>query len=255
MKKKMKKYLLWTAFVILILATWAVSLAPFVVPRLSQNGAAPSAPRAQAVILPCKRVTEVLEKQLRQIEETKEASYYLERAKMLNRLSLEACTEEERERYFQKALAELQVADALRALDSVVTDVSRQVGFYWKERAEFFRLHRMADRELEIYEELLEIPGRGRDIYALARKAEVFARIGRLADAIDVYADVAEICRTSNSPDCYLAAVQFADLLEENADSRTIIAGLKRRWPREPDLRDLFKVNGAAAARIRAVLK
>ena len=98
-------------------------------------------------------------------------------------------------------------------LSAPMTDVNQRVGFYWKERAEFFRMHKMADREIEIYDKYLSIPGRGRDVYSLLKKAEVFANIGRKVDAIAVYADIAEICRTANNSNCYVAGAQFADLL------------------------------------------
>jgi hypothetical protein len=203
----------------------------------------------------CARVVSVLESQLKNIGENGEPADFLERAKILNRLSLEACDDGARRDYFSRAVAELQVADALRMLRAPMTDISRRVGFYWKERAEFFRMHQMADREIEIYDRHLSIPGRGRDVYSLLKKAEALANVGRRIEAIGVYADIADICRTANNSNCYIAGAQFADLLEENAGDEEISGELRRRWPKDADLKDLFRFNGDASHRIRNAIK
>ncbi|MDR1027203.1 MAG: hypothetical protein LBL46_02190 [Rickettsiales bacterium] len=255
MKKtsKWKKWALGGLFAALVLSIEFFLIAPFFLHRekSSPTAAAESIdPTAPA----CDRVVSVLESQLKKLG-SDGASDYLERAKILNRLSLEACGEDAKRKYFARAISELQVADSLRGLNSQLTDISQRVGFYWKERAEFFRLHGMADKEIEIYEKYLAIPGRSRDVYSLVKKAEVFVRIGRLPDAVAIYADVAEICRTANNSNCYIAGAQFADLLEENAENGEITGDLRRRWPKDADFKDLFKYNGDAAQRIRAVLK
>ena len=249
---KAKKWAFGILFVLLILAIEFALLSPFF--TIFKEGA-PEPASAEPAIVACSRVVGVLENQLKKIPESGEASDYLERAKILNRLSLEACAEEAKRKYFSKAISELQVADALRLLNAPITDINQKVGFYWKERAEFFRQHNMADREIEIYEKYLSIPGRGRDVYSLVKMAEVFVRVGRMPDAVDIYVQVAEICRTANNSNCYIAGAQFADLLEENADNTEIIGRLRQAWSKESDFRDLFRFNGDAAARIRSLLK
>jgi len=252
LRLKIRKWAFGVMFVLVILGVQFALLAPFFI---DFKGSAPKSASMDSAVMACTRVVGVLENQLRKIPESGEASDYLERAKILNRLSLEACTDEAKRKYFARALAELQVADALRLLNAPLTDVNQRVGFYWKERAEFFRLHQMADREIEIYERYLLIPGRGRDVFSLVRKAEVLVRVGRMNDAVDIYVQVAEICRTANNSNCYIAGAQFADLIEENADNTEIIGRLRQTWSRESDFRDLFRFNADAAGRIRAVLR
>lgn len=252
MKVKIKKWVFGITFVLAIAGIQFALLAPFFVDFKRKS---PEPASWDSALMACTRVVSVLEAQLKKIPESGEPSDFLERAKILNRLSLEACTEEARRKYFLRALSELQVADALRLLNAPLTDVNQRVGFYWKERAEFFRLHQMADREIEIYERLLSIPGRGRDVYALVKKAEVLVRLGRISDAVDIYVQVAEICRSVNHSDCYIAGAQFADLLEENKGNTEIIGRLRRTWSREADFRDLFRFNANAANRIRAALR
>jgi tetratricopeptide (TPR) repeat protein len=237
------------------LAAETVLIAPlFMRGDSAKPAAAPPAPTDPAAAA-CARVVSVLEGQLAKIGENGEASDYLERAKILNRLSLDACSEEARRNYFIRAVSELQVADSLRLLSAPMTDISQKVGFYWKERAEFFRMHQMADREIEIYDKYLSVPGRGRDVYSLLKKAEALARTGRVADSIMIYADIADICRTANNSNCYVAGAQFADMLEENADNSEILGELKRRWPKDSDFKDLFRFNGEASQKIRRLMK
>jgi tetratricopeptide (TPR) repeat protein len=249
MKKisKAKKWALVLSFAFLVLAAEWILIAPFFA-----GGGRTAADRA---VSPCARVVSVLEGRLEKIGDDGEAADYLERAKILNRLSIEACGEGGRREYFARALAELAVADALRVLDAQTGGASQKTGFYWKERAEFFRMHAMHDRELEVYEKYLSIPGRGRDVYPLVKKAEVLARIGRADEAAMIYADVAEICGNTNNSNCYVAGAQFADLLEANADNREIFAELRRKWPKDTDFRELFRYNGDAAARLKNMLK
>jgi tetratricopeptide (TPR) repeat protein len=249
-----KKWTIGALFVLLVLAIEFFLVAPFFMDGRIKGSLADDVEAPPSGAPACARVVEVLENQLKKVGES-EASDYLERAKIQNRLSLEACTEDAKQKYFNRAISDLQVADALRLLNAPMTDINQKVGFYWKERAEFFRLHGQADREIEIYEKYLSIPGRGRDVYSMVKKAEVFVRIGRLNDAVAVYADVAEICRTANNSNCYIAGAQFADLLEENADNQEIIGDLSRKWSKESDRKDLFRFNGDAAARIRSMLK
>ncbi|MDR3208540.1 MAG: hypothetical protein LBT45_01685 [Rickettsiales bacterium] len=251
MKKTSKtvKLAQWLLFAVLIATAEFFLVAPFFI---NKNKDAANAGHEVSL---CRRVVSVLENHLRKIGEDGEAPDYLDRAKILNRLSLEACDEEARRRYFSRALAELQVAEALRMLGAQASDASQKMGFYWKERAEFFRMHQMTDNELDIYEKYLAIPGRSRDVYSLVKKAEIFVRVGRLGDAVQIYADVADACRPANNSNCYVAGAKFADLLEESADNQEIIGELRQRWAKEEDFRDLFKYNRDAAARIKNVLK
>ncbi|MDR2769868.1 MAG: hypothetical protein LBB08_00280, partial [Rickettsiales bacterium] len=94
MKKqpKWKKWALGTLFVMLVLAIEFFLISPFFlkddnIAAVIQKDAPESA---------CARVVSVLETQLKKIGDSGEASDYLERAKILNRLSLEACGEEGR---------------------------------------------------------------------------------------------------------------------------------------------------------------
>ncbi|MDR2268736.1 MAG: hypothetical protein LBD94_00960 [Rickettsiales bacterium] len=254
MKKttNVKKWMFGILFGVLVLAIEFFLIAPFFMrdKKITGINANEDSPASA-----CSRVVSVLENQLKKIGEDGEAADYLERAKILNRLSIETCDEEARRKYFGRALSELSVADALRMLNTPLNDVNQKIGFYWKERAEFFRMHQMSDRELEIYDKYLSIPGRSRDVYSLVKKAEIFVRVGRLNDAVLVYSNIADICRAANNSNCYVAGAQFADLLEENIENQEIVSGLRQRWSKESDLRELFRYNGDASARIRKILK
>ena len=254
-KTRLRKLSTITAYIMLVLVIQALIVLGVVyydgqnlLPEI--RGASPS-----AATVACSRVVEVLEGNLKRIGEGGDAAAFLERAKILNMLSIEACSDEERHTYFMRALAELQVADALRMMNAPLTDVGQRIGFFWRERAEFFRMRGMYDKELEIYENFLSIPGRGRDIFTLVKKAEVLVRMNSLADAVMVYADVAEICKTANNSNCFAAATGFADLLEENKDDARIRQILKARWPRDVDTKDIFRHNSEAANRIRTIIK
>jgi len=254
-KKRFKKFLTIAAYIMLVLMIQALIVLSVLYyddgdllgeVRISSNG--------QATVA-CSRVVQVLEGNLRRIGEGGDAAAFLERAKILNMLAVEACTGEERHNYLLRALAELSVADALRMMNAPLTVVAQKIGFFWRERAEFFRMHGMYEEELDIYKNFLSIPGRGRDIFTHVKKAEVLVRMGRLMDAVGIYAAVAEICRTANNSNCFAAAVSFADLLEENRGNAQIKQMLKARWPREADKRDLFRHNREAANRIRAAIR
>ena len=203
----------------------------------------------------CSRVVQVLEDNLRRIGDGGDAAAFLERAKILNILAIEACDDGDRHNYLSLAMAELSVGDALRMMNGPVTDVGQRMGFFWRERADFYRMHDMHAEELEIYENFLSVPGRGRDIFALVKKAEIFIRMNRHLDAARIFADVAEICRTANNSNCFAAAVGFADFLDENGDNSEIRQMLRQRWSRDSDFRHLFRHNRDAMTRIRASIK
>jgi len=220
-----------------------------------KNTVAPSDSAAPARSA-CSRVVQVLEDNLKRMGEGgNDSLVYLERAKILNMLSIEACSDEDRHNYLSRAFAELQVADALRLMNAPITDVGQRIGFFWRDRADFYRMHGMFDEELEIYENFLSISGRARDIFVLVKRAEVLVRMGRLLDGVNVYADIAEICKTANNSNCFAAAVGFADLLEENTDNQKIRQMLRARWPRDSDFRNLFRHNRGAANRIRNAIR
>jgi tetratricopeptide (TPR) repeat protein len=252
---KAKRWIFISLFIAFVLVMELLLIAPFFMHsnrKIQISGS--SSTVVDSSLLPCNRVINVLENELGKIGEDGVADNYLERAKILNRMSIEACDDKTKERYFNRALSELQVADALQMLNAQLTDINQKIGFYWKERAEFFRMHQMFDREIDIYTKYLSLPGHSKDVYSLTRKAEVLARIGWISESISTYATVAEICRTSNNSNCYNAGSQFADLLEDNQDSPEIIKSLKTRWPKDSSLKDLFRYNGDASGRIRKVL-